>query len=76
MRLFEMFDDSKKEYNVSNAVRNTREIFWNEVQKCQLLCIECHSKKTTAQKRAKQKYWLSLSFEDRQKMIDDEMCQL
>jgi hypothetical protein len=73
---FDHIDDAKKVHNVANAVRNTREVFWDEVSKCQLLCVKCHSKKTTAQKRAKQKLWLSLSLQEREKLINTEMCQL
>jgi len=73
---FDHIDDSKKIYNVSNAVRNTREVFWNEVEKCQLLCVKCHNKKTTAQKRAKQKLWLSLSLDEKNKLVENELCQL
>jgi len=73
---FDHIDDAKKEYNVANAVRNTREVFWNEVGKCQLLCVKCHNKKTTAQKRAKQNLWLSLSLQEREKLVNMEMCQL
>jgi hypothetical protein len=70
---FDHIDDSKKDYNVANAVRNTREIFWKEVGKCQLLCENCHNKKSTAQRRAKQNLWLSLSFEEREKLLNKEL---
>jgi hypothetical protein len=70
---FDHIDDAKKTYNVANAVRNTREVFWDEVSKCQLLCVKCHNKKTTAQKRAKQNLWLSLSFEEREILIQQYM---
>ena len=70
---FDHIDDSIKEYNVANAVRNTRKVFWDEVGKCQLLCVSCHNKKTTAQKRAKQKLWLSLPLEEREKLLSDEL---
>jgi 5-methylcytosine-specific restriction endonuclease McrA len=70
---FDHIDDSKKEHNVGNAVRNTREVFWNEVGKCQLLCVSCHNKRTTAQKRAKQKLWLSLPLEERERLLSDEL---
>lgn len=70
---FDHIDDSKKEHNVGNAVRNTREVFWNEVGKCQLLCVNCHNKRTTAQKRAKQKLWLSLSLEERERLLSNEL---
>jgi hypothetical protein len=71
---FDHIDDAKKEHNVANAVRNIREVFWNEVEKCQLLCVKCHNKKTTAQKRAKQNLWLSLSLEKREELVNNEMC--
>jgi len=70
---FDHIDDSKKEHNVGNAVRNTREVFWNEVGKCQLLCVNCHNKRTTAQKRAKQKLWLSLPLEERERLLSNEL---
>jgi hypothetical protein len=70
---FDHIDDSIKEYNVANAVRNTRKVFWDEVGKCQLLCVSCHNKRTTAQKRAKQKLWLSLPLEEREKLLSDEL---
>ena len=71
---FDHIDDAKKEHNVTNAVRNIREVFWNEVEKCQLLCVKCHNKKTTAQKRAKQNLWLSLSLEKREELVNNELC--
>jgi len=70
---FDHIDDSKKEHNVGNAVRNTREVFWNEVGKCQLLCVNCHNKRTTAQKRAKQKLWLLLPLEERERLLSNEL---
>lgn len=70
---FDHIDDSIKSENVGNAVRHTRSTFWKEVNKCQLMCKECHQKKTTAQKRAKQKAWLSLSLEERNKLISNEL---
>ena len=70
---FDHIDDSKKEHNVGNAVRNTKDVFWNEVGKCQLLCVNCHNRRTTAQKRAKQKLWLSLPLEEREKLLSDEL---
>ena len=70
---FDHIDDSKKEHNVGNAVRNTREVFWNEVGKCQLLCVNCHNKRTTVQKRAKQKLWLSLPLEERERLLSNEL---
>ena len=70
---FDHIDDSIKEYNVANAVINTRKVFWDEVGKCQLLCVSCHNKRTTAQKRAKQKLWLSLPLEEREKLLSDEL---
>ena len=70
---FDHIDDSKKEHNVGNAVRNTREVFWNEVGKCQLLCVSCHNKRTTAQKRAKQNLWLSLPLEERERLLSVEL---
>lgn len=70
---FDHIDDSIKEHNVGNAVRNTRDVFWKEVEKCQLLCVNCHNKKTTAQKRAKQKLWLSLSLDERDKLMNIEL---
>tara|TARA_R110000868_G_C10694352_1_gene748641 strand:+ start:259 stop:786 length:528 start_codon:yes stop_codon:yes gene_type:complete len=72
---FDHIDDSIKEHNVGNAVRNNKDVFWKEVCKCQLLCVECHNKKTTAQKKAKQKMWLNLSFGERQNLVDAELCQ-
>lgn len=73
---FDHIDDAKKTSNVANAVRNTKEIFWNEVEKCQLLCVKCHNNKTTAQKRAKQNLWLSLSFNDREILLNKELDAL
>jgi hypothetical protein len=70
---FDHIDDAIKSENVGNAVRNTRKVFWEEVEKCQLLCKNCHNKKTTAQKRAKQKLWLSLPLDERDILMYNEM---
>jgi hypothetical protein len=67
---FDHIDDSIKEYNVANAVRNTRKVFWDEVEKCQLLCYKCHNKKSAAQRKAKQDLWLSLPFDEREKLLN------
>lgn len=67
---FDHIDDAIKKYNVGNAVRNTKEVFWNEVEKCQLLCCKCHNKKSAAQRKAKQDLWLSLPFEQREILLN------
>jgi 5-methylcytosine-specific restriction endonuclease McrA len=67
---FDHINDAIKKYNVANAVRNTREVFWNEVEKCQLLCYKCHNKKSAAQRKAKQDLWLSLPFEEREILLN------
>jgi hypothetical protein len=70
---FDHIDDSIKSENVGNAVRHNRDTFWNEVCKCQLMCKDCHKRRTTAQKRAKQKMWLSLSLEERNQLVSYEL---
>lgn len=70
---FDHIDDLIKSENVGNAVRNTRDTFWKEVSKCQLMCKDCHKRRTTAQKRAKQKMWLSLPLEERNQLVSNEL---
>jgi hypothetical protein len=44
---FDHIDPHLKEFTITKlfSVSNTR--FWNEIEKCQLLCAECHELKTS-----------------------------
>jgi 5-methylcytosine-specific restriction endonuclease McrA len=43
---FDHIDPSNKKYNVSE-IWSTTGIFWNELEKCQILCFSCHKEKTS-----------------------------
>ena len=43
---FDHIDRSTKIMTVARASSRSEEFFWNEVNKCQLLCTPCHLEKT------------------------------
>ena len=43
---FDHIDPSTKEMLVSDAAYRSEDRFWAEVDKCQLLCQDCHTKKS------------------------------
>lgn len=46
---FDHLERKTKLANISNILAYNKEKFWSEIQKCQLLCRECHTKKTKKQ---------------------------
>ena len=71
---FDHIDDALKLDNICRVYRKHKtQDFWDEVNKCQLLCKSCHNNKNTAMRRAKQTLWLSLPFEQRQQMINEAL---
>jgi hypothetical protein len=44
---FDHIDPATKHFNVTNGYKKAKEVFWNEVKKCQLLCSVHHKEKTT-----------------------------
>lgn len=47
---FDHIDGSTKTANVTSITRSKEEVFWDEVRKCQLLCIKCHEEKTLTER--------------------------
>lgn len=45
---FDHIDRSTKTMTIARASSRNKEFFWNEVNKCQLLCTPCHMEKTAA----------------------------
>ena len=45
---FDHLDPAKKRFNISHGIQNTvlLEILIKEINKCQILCANCHRKKT------------------------------
>lgn len=43
-------DPTSKDFDVSRFWGTTLKRFWNEVEKCQLLCNSCHIKKTVEER--------------------------
>jgi len=50
---FDHKEPTNKIFNISRIWTARKEIFEAELQKCQLLCRSCHSKKTSVERRAK-----------------------
>lgn len=69
---FDHIDPATKKYTVSNVSCSLEE-WWNEVEKCRLLCKEHHKVLSDAEMAAKQEYWLSVSYEERQKLIQKHL---
>jgi len=46
---FDHVDPTTKTYTVASASSRGDEVFWKEVDKCQLLCYACHKQKTSSE---------------------------
>ncbi len=46
---FDHIDPRLKLFEMSIAMDRNSNIWWNEVKKCQLLCVDCHRRKTQAE---------------------------
>ena len=45
---FDHKDPATMSFRIANGLINKAEVFWAEVDKCQLLCRTCHDRKTEA----------------------------
>ena len=43
---FDHINIEDKKYNISKILTSSKEVFWDEIKKCQLLCRKCHKIKT------------------------------
>ncbi len=50
---FDHADPKKKKFTIAKFWSYSEKIFWDEVKKCQLLCKQCHVKKTAKYMMAK-----------------------
>lgn len=48
---FDHVDPSTKVNHIADMLTSSREKFWAEVKKCQLLCHDCHQVKSAAEER-------------------------
>jgi hypothetical protein len=46
---FDHIDPSTMIFRIANGLINKAEVFWAEVAKCQLLCRDCHTEKSSAE---------------------------
>jgi hypothetical protein len=49
---FDHIDQTNKLFTIATGSSYSNERFWNEVDKCQLLCDECHTKKHATAKES------------------------
>lgn len=49
---FDHIDPSTKIMTIAKASSRSEQFFWNEVSKCQLLCVPCHLEKSAEDIRA------------------------
>jgi hypothetical protein len=71
---FDHIDPAQKQFTIS-AFPCSLELWWKEVEKCRLLCKTCHKKHSDAEMAAKHLYWVNLSFDERQKLIQQQLDQ-
>jgi hypothetical protein len=71
---FDHIDPAQKLFTIS-AFPYSVEMWWKEVEKCRLLCRSCHKKHSDAEMAAKHLYWVNLSFDERQKLIQQQLDQ-
>lgn len=71
---FDHIDPAQKLFTIS-AFPYSAEMWWKEVEKCRLLCKSCHKKHSDAEMAAKHLYWVNLSFDERQKLIQQQLDQ-
>ena len=69
---FDHIDPSQKLFTIS-AFPYSAEMWWKEVEKCRLLCKSCHKKHSDAEMTAKHLFWVNLSFDERQKLIQQQL---
>lgn len=69
---FDHIDPAQKKLTIGK-IDCSLELWWKEVEKCRLLCKCCHKKHSDAEMMAKHLYWLNISFEDRQKLIQKQL---
>ena len=71
---FDHIDPAQKSLTIGK-LDCSLELWWKEVDKCRLLCKTCHKKHSDAEMAAKHLYWINLSFEERQKLIQQQLDQ-
>ena len=71
---FDHIDPAQKLFTVA-AFPYSAELWWKEVEKCRLLCKTCHKKHSDAEMAAKHLFWINLSFNERQKLIQLQLDQ-
>lgn len=71
---FDHIDPAQKVLTIGKIDRSL-DLWWKEVEKCRLLCKPCHKKHSDAEMAAKHLYWLNLSFDERQKLIQKQLDQ-
>jgi hypothetical protein len=71
---FDHIDPAQKQFTISSFPCSL-EMWWKEVEKCRLLCKVCHKKHSDAEMSAKHLYWVNLSFNERQELIQKQLDQ-
>jgi hypothetical protein len=71
---FDHIDPAQKSLTIGK-LDCSLDLWWKEVEKCRLLCKTCHKKHSDAEMAAKHLYWTNLSFEERQKLIQQQLDQ-
>jgi hypothetical protein len=71
---FDHIDPAQKQFTISSFPCSL-ENWWKEVEKCRLLCKTCHKKHSDAEMSAKHFYWVNISFDERQKLIQQHLDQ-
>lgn len=69
---FDHIDPAHKTLTIGN-IGCSLDLWWKEVEKCRLLCKTCHKKHSDAEMAAKHSYWINLSFDERQKLIQKQL---
>jgi hypothetical protein len=69
---FDHIDPAQKQFTIS-AFPYSAELWWKEVEKCRLLCKSCHKRHSDVEMAAKHLYWINLSFDERQKLIQKQL---
>lgn len=69
---FDHIDPAQKLFTISSFPYSA-EMWWKEVEKCRLLCRSCHKKHSDAEMAAKHLYWVNISFDVRQKLIQQQL---
>jgi len=69
---FDHIDPAHKKMTIGN-ISCSLELWWKEIEKCRLLCKSCHKKHSDAEMAAKHLYWISLPFDEREKLIQNQL---